>query len=166
MGSRVCTRWSAVEDKILRQTYPDYLAMLEQIPTRTYAGIRGRVRLLGIATRRHTWTGKELKDIEKLRRQGKTWPEIARIFPSRSLSRAQMLLRHRPGRARRFFGLPLLDAVRSRAFDAGMTLRQLDRLASTEGHFAHSDPHENLACIARAVEALGGELAIEWPEEP
>jgi hypothetical protein len=64
-------------------------------------------------------------------------------------------------------GLPLIDVIRDRAFERGINMPELDRLCGSRGYFARAgwyDGSVNYDAIARAVEALGGKLYVEWED--
>lgn len=167
MSSRhSAARWTEKEDAIIRGAYPDYVELAARLPERSYWAIKSRARTLGVVKRRHTWTGKELKEIARLRRQGMTWREFEKLFPGLSREHPKALLRNLcPPPPPKAFGLPLLDAIRARAYARGLRLTELDRLANTGRYFSHSMPIERVRHIDRAARVLGGELAIVWDRE-
>lgn len=62
-------------------------------------------------------------------------------------------------------GIPVLDAIRERAHNEGMTLSELDVLAGTKAYFQSSGRHLTWKHIAAGVELLGGKLMPVWDDE-
>lgn len=162
--------WTAKENKILRSTYPDYSAALEQLPGRSLYAIRTHVRELGIQRRNHIWTGAEIVRLRKLFPTA-TWPELQAAFPGLTRNAIKVSARHRGlARARRRFkptGDWLLDEVRTRCFALGYTMLDLDILARTKSYFRNrswTHRRADRARLCKAVEALGGTLSVAWQD--
>lgn len=159
-------KWSAREDRILKDVYPDYRRMQRRLPKRTYSAIRHRVRALGIAKQRHIWTVLEEKRLRKLYAHGAARVEIAAAFPhlrqQQIFSKVSHLGLTRAQGAAYLLDVPEIDSVRQQAAVQGLTLRELDRRAKTGRYFQKSTKRVNWARLAKAVERLGGRIEIRW----
>lgn len=160
---RVCKPWSSAEDEIVRKGYPNYVSLRRSLPHRSLSALKYRASVLGLQTRRHRWTGREMKNLERLRAGGATWPQIQEMYPGRSLGRAMNYHKKRRGPVR--LGFPLLDDIRQRAFDRGIRLRELDEFACSGTYFRRGNRFENIRHVQQAAKLLGGELMIEWPTD-
>lgn len=160
--------WQGIEDFAVILLYPNYEAIRQLLPWRSYAAIRHRVRRLDIAQRRHVWTGSETSRLTAAFRGGASNNELTRLFPDlrpgQYLGKARHmgLPRRRPKLVA--FDCPALRDIRSRAVEVGFSLRELDRKAGTGQHFQRSTRRICLRSIVRAAAFLGGEIALRQPD--
>lgn len=165
-------RWSEDEDGIVSAIYPDYALMARRLPARSPRALRHRAATLGVVHRRHVWTQREVGTLSRLAAAGASGAELARAFPH--LRPAQVLAKMghlaRTGQlplSRRMLRLanfdePAIDAVRRRAIEKGLSLRDLDRSARTGRYFQKSTRQLVLRHVAGAAALLGGEVRFEW----
>ena len=161
--------WTPEEDKIVCTLYPDYKALKKALKRRSYRSLTGRARSLGIAKKRHVWTGAELAKLRKVfpsapREEiiallpGIRWPQVYARARYAGLRRARQKLKKT--------GCPLLDRIRERAFDLNLSMVDLDAMARTKKYFQKapwwSTGAVSRKALVRAVEALDGKLQVEW----
>jgi len=110
------------------------------------------------------------------------WRQISLMLPGRSRAAVQgraryigiannefSRARHRP----KIYRIPLLDAVRLRAWEDGISLEALDKELKSGGYFRKNGMRKrnkrrdyvNIWHIKKAVEFFGGELVIDWKDE-
>ena len=159
-------RWTTKEDAVLREHYPSYDRLTKRLPHRTISALKHRVRVIGIVARRHIWTNVEVARLHKACEAGATDRELEALFPGLGLIQIKSKARH-IGAARRKarpvpFGVPALDAIRTRAADARLSFVELDRRAGTGRFFQKSCRYPCLKHIARAAAFLDGEVVIDW----
>lgn len=121
----------------------------------------------------------EVED-RKLRRLAETLcaTDIAKVMPGRTYDtitrRAKALgIKLRPRtKPHTRSGHPVIDAIRDRALEDGMTIGALDRELGTKNYFAsdcitavRKGTPLRWDRIAKAVEYFGGELTINWKDE-
>lgn len=167
---RVDTRWTEGEDEILMAHYPDHDALSRLMPHRTYNACKTRAKVLSFKTRDR---GKEMTVVEVKRLKAlcecfSSMETIAaimgrnvRTIEAAMVRRGYTLKRAKPVKS----GNDLYDSVRERAFDMGLAYRDLDRSLGHKWPFFSrpSKAHKtSIGMIAKAVEALGGRLVIEW----
>ncbi|KFC73078.1 hypothetical protein FG93_01820 [Bosea sp. LC85] len=162
-----CAAWQGIEDFAVILLYPNYEAIRQLLPWRSYSAIRHRVRRLDIARRRHIWTAPEISRLTAAFRDGASNDELTRLFPDlrpgQYLGKAQHIgLPKRRPKLIAFDCLALRD-IRSRAAEVGFSLRDLDRKAGTGQYFQRSTRRICLRSIVRAVALLGGEVALRQP---
>lgn len=159
-------RWSAKDDKILEALYPHYQKILKRLKNRSYWAIRNRARRLGIATKRHIWTNREIAKLQALYARGATRAEVSRQFPALTCSQICAKAGHiRLVRARNDpykLGIGPLDDIRKKAAVQGLTWRQLDKIAGTKRYFQQTTRRVDWDYISRAIEKLGGTIEITW----
>lgn len=167
---RPCLAWTAEEDEALRRLYPDYNALQRRLSSRTLYAIKNRAALLHLRKRRHVWTQIEVTRLKRLYSQRRASDEQLReAFPGMTLdqvrckARALGFARERP--APKVLGIAVLDAVRQRAHDEGMSLRDLDVVSGTHRYFQASLRRLVWKHVAAGVEALGGRLVPSWDED-
>lgn len=159
-------RWSEVEDVIVRDAYPDYALMMRHLPGRSLSALKHRSSALGVVRRRHVWTQTEVRKLSGLIAAGACKAELLRTFSYLRPGQVQGKICHLGLRRRKAplasFDDPAVSAVRKRAAEKGMSLRDLDRLARTGRYFQNSTRRLVLRHVARAVAVLGGEVRVEW----
>jgi hypothetical protein len=163
--------WEEPEDAILRATADKTIPTAQKrLPHRTAKSIERRRGKLGLCRRKlKPWTTHEDRTLRaNLDRMG--YPQLAKLLPGRSEHAVQgraWYLGVRKG-CRRIplaKGLPVYDEVRSRAYEDGITMSELDCELRTGKYF--QDNHQkklNWKKLARAVEFFGGEMAINWKD--
>lgn len=140
---------------------------------RSYSAVRSKAQALGLAPRRHIWTGAEIALLRRTYRTGAR-EDLEAAFPGRNADNLKHVAHyHGIFRQRRAFfatGFPLIDQIRARAFDLGYSMVDVDELARSRKYFQKGGwaTHLNHKALARAVEALDGKLTAVWrdPEEP
>lgn len=160
--------WTTKEDDIVRALYPNYKALRRKLRSRSYSAIRYRASVLDVIKRRHVWLGSEVQRLRRLYPKasreaimqalpGLRWGQIAgkaghiRVF------------RHRQRLCRT--GHPIIDLIRDRAFDLNLSMVELDSIARSKTYFQKAGWRTsgvNRKAILRAVEALGGEVSVQW----
>lgn len=60
-------------------------------------------------------------------------------------------------------GDPLLDEIRARAHQKGLTLNELDRRSGSGTYFRQGRPL-HMPKVALGVSALGGEIVVRWDD--
>jgi hypothetical protein len=158
--------WTKVEDKWVKQLYPDYRQLQLRLPRRSLAAIKHRSARLKVATRRHVWTNIEVKRLYQACADNATADELLNLFPGLSLCQIKSKARH-IGAARRKFrpipiGHPTLSAIREKAFEKGISFVRLDRMAGTGKYFQKSCRKPVLRFMTLGIIALGGEPTINW----
>lgn len=148
------------------------------MPGRSQQSIASKRDVTGLTyIRPNTWNDAEDR---KLRQLAETLcaTDIAKIMPGRHYEaireRAKKLgikLRSRT-KPHVMTGDPLIDAIRKRALEDGMSLMALDRELGTKGYFSSGaiaatkrGERNRLDRIAKAVAFFGGELTINWKDE-
>ncbi|MGQ2933678.1 hypothetical protein [Sphingopyxis sp.] len=158
--------WSAAEDGLLRDHYPDYQALREHLPHRTLSALKHRVRAIGIVARRHVWTNIEVARLRKAYADGMTDRELVVLFLGLRLcqikSKASHIRAERRGPRPAYFGEPALDAIRTRSKAMQLSFVELDRRARTGRFFQKSSRRPSLKPIVRAARFLDAEVGIEW----
>lgn len=123
--------WSAAEDGLLRDHYPDYQALREHLPHRTLSALKHRVRAIGIVARRHVWMNIEVARLRKAYTDGVTDHELVVLFPGLRLcqikSKASHICAERRGLRPAHFGEPALGAIRTRSKAMQLSFVELDR---------------------------------------
>lgn len=160
--------WTAREDAIFRELLPDYRTIKRKLRRRSMQSLYSRASYLGLAPKRRTWSA---SDVSRLRRMWRDAPraEILAVFPTRtwmSIEHKSRIfgIRRRPWKPKTT-GQEMLDAIRARAADLRISLRDLDRICVGRRYFekssARSDqPRRNV--LLRAIKALGGRVEIVW----
>ena len=165
---RACTKWSAAEDELLRDIYPDYRALEKRLSGRTLSAIKHRVRVLGIVSRRHVWTNLEVARLRKAYCESATDKELIILFPRLRLRQVKSKASHIGAERRKpklaLFDNPALDAIRRRSKEMHMSFVELDRRAGTGRFFQKSCRRPSLKHIARAARVLQAQIRIEWGE--
>ena len=169
-STAIATRpWTPAEDAELRAGYPSYDILRKALPDRSLSALKHRVRTLGIVRRRHVWTNPEVRRLHAAFEANLPGAALLDLFPGLSLCQIKSKAGHVKAARRKArlvpFGIPALDAVRSRAQDEDMSLVELDRCARTGRFFQKSCRRPNLRLIVRAASILGGDVEIEWSDE-
>lgn len=163
-------RWTEAEDDIIRQFTPDHAELALRLPHRSKQAIHTRVRVLNAAVRQcdSPVTAREEKRIKQLSECFSSVDVIASIMGRNANTIRSILERRRwPMKKARPkpTGSRLYDEVRERAFDMNISFRDLDRDLAYRSRFFSSLAQVkdvSIGMIAKAVEALGGRLVIEW----
>ena len=160
--------WCPDEDRLMREQFPNYPALMAALPGRTYYAIRARARTLGLVQCRPPWTS---ADISRLRRLYPTASreELLAAFPGREFEsikgKAHQYKLYRRKRSYVSTGVPLIDQIHDRAFRLHIYMPELDKMAGTRRFFQSGQRRLDYRCIGRAVRALGGELTIKWADD-
>ena len=167
---RISMEWTAEEDDAVRRLYPDYNALQRRLRSRTLSAIKQRARAISVQKRRHVWTQIEVARLKRLWSQRRASDEALRqAFPGLTLeqiigkARHLGLARERP--APKMLGVAILDAVRQRAHDEGMTMSDLDVVSGTNRYFRLTTRRIGWKHVAAGVRALGGRLVPSWDED-
>lgn len=170
---KVDMSWTSEEDDLVRRHFLDRPKLRALLPHRTRHAINTRVNVLGLnLDRQYTVIGsKDAVRIAQLAKTCRTYQEVADALGlSRQAVRSHMIRRriHFAIVAPVSTGVPLVDAIRQRAFEMKLPLIDLDRsLGYRSQHFSRSvrAPRITIGQIAKAVEALGGRLVAVWDDE-
>lgn len=163
--------WTYRETEVLREHWPDMAAIRKMLPYRTERAIGDMARKCGVAPPKdqHIWTGAEDKRLRALAAAGATRKDIAAalsLSPLQVQNRLQYTRIRIAKRPPALCGDDLADAVRQRAFQMNITIRDLDRSLGNRRIFQNAVttkyvlPHH----IDKAVKALGGRLTIVWDD--
>lgn len=164
--------WTAEELEICRRLYPDRIALAQRLQRRSSEAIRHKCEELGLASVRIAWTAADVTRLLKLYRSA-TWDELLAAFHGRTETAIRLAATKRGMRRARkpykLTGYPLLDQVRQRCFEQGLTMRDLDQFARSRGYFGGSAWRRDWyseRLVGRAVRALGGRITAEWIDDP
>lgn len=160
--------WTKAELDIVRVLYPDYEALQNALPERTYFALRAAARTVGVTKARHRWTAAELSRLRKLYPVA-DWATLCSAFPN--CTQSQIQKRAKDIRLRRETNLkptgsPELDAIRKRATDIGWSMVDLDKMARTRQYFQKAMWHNtggrpSYTAVRKAVAAMDGRLEIQ-----
>ncbi|WP_150129938.1 SANT/Myb-like DNA-binding domain-containing protein [Sinorhizobium sp. RAC02] len=160
--------WSAVEDELIKRLYPNYVAILTELPHRTYSACRTRARTLGVVKERPPYTAKELSIVRRLYPAGDREKLLA-LLPGRTWDQVgDLAKRHGIRRAPKLFkptGVVVLDQIRARCRELNYTMPDLDKMIRSKGYFKKANwckGHIHHRDIGRAVSALFGDVKAEW----
>lgn len=163
-------RWSASEDETVKALYPDRKAIRKALPLRSHWAVRSRAQILGLAPKRHVWTGAQLKLLKRLYPSASK-RELLAAFPWATYIGICATANHyglvRNRALPTSSGYKVIDQIRGRAALVGYTMVQFDALAGTGVFFSKakwSRGEEFKPEIGKAVSALGGTLRIDWGE--
>ncbi len=166
---RPLTLWVPNEDQLVRNLYPDYEALRRKLPHRTYPAIRYRAGALGLSKKRHIWTMAELGRLKKKYEAGVPKEAILAEFPHATWDQITGVAGfhgfQRKNQKFKSTGIAIIDAIRDRADKMNLTMVDLDAMARTKRYFQKAGWHglgSNGKYVARAIEALGGRLLVEW----
>lgn len=160
--------WTKRDDQTIRAIYPNYVLLVKMLSPRTFKAIKARALGLGVATKRHVWRNSEVSLLRKCYPTSSR-DELCAVFPGftfYALERKAYHLGLRKNRRKfKTTGYPLVDAIRSRAFELNLTMVDVDALARTKRYFqtgAWSSGNFNKRACVKAVEALGGQVHVTW----
>jgi hypothetical protein len=161
--------WTKEEDEKVITLYPDYKVLRKTLRQRSFCGIKSRASRLNVTRKRHCWTGPEISKLRKLYPKA-SHKEILEAFPGLHWSQIRARARYAGfRRARKAFketGYPILDDIRSYAFELNLNMVELDKMAKTKRYFQKaqwiSSGSANHKAILRAITALGGQLRADW----
>jgi hypothetical protein len=164
-----CNRWTEKEDEIVRRYAGDYAAMRQALPKRTYYALRQRARVLGLVPSRKTWTAGK---IHRLRRYYPTASrcEIEKLFPGDTYEELRRVAKSYGIRRRlpvKVSGYSLVDSIRFRGRELGLSAAELDRKTKSGTYFYKAAwllKNMNYRALTKAVEVLGGELRVEFED--
>lgn len=167
---RLDPRWTEAEDDVLRQHWPDRKAVEALLPHRSTWAIKGRAKAISATVRvvEKDMTGAEVKRLKALCECFSSYDVIAAIMGRKAGTIRHLMHRrgwHLKKPALSKSGSALFDEVRQRAFDMGISFADLDRsLGYAHQTFARSSAADkvSIGMIAKAAEALGGRMVIEW----
>ncbi len=159
--------WTIEEDNIVRSLFPDYKAMLKELPHRSYSGFRYRAHVLDLVTRRPPFTAKELSTIRRFyptaeREEllsllpGRKWHAIASVAARNGI--------YRELKPFKVTGLTVLDQIRLRCRELNYTMPDLDKMARTKHYFEKAAwlNYTSHRALGRAVDALFGDMKADW----
>lgn len=162
--------WTSAEGRTVRRLYPDYDAMMQALPHRTYWSLRNATSKFAADKkhRRQLWTAREVSLLTKLIRRGACLAEVMLAMPDRNkhqLKCQAYSLGLKFGRRYVAFDAQALHQVRQLATEYGFSLIELDRIARTGRYFQKSTRHPVYKHILKAIRALGGTLDVDWNRE-
>jgi len=157
--------WDQAEARNLRLGYPDYASVLLLNVRRTRPAHYGKAGRLGITRPGgRPWTDNEILRLRRLFVRASR-AQILEALPERSwdavASKAYGMGLSRPVKALKPTGSVLLDQIRLRAQQRGITMRELDGFTCGAGYFAKAKWRNGKvapAILTRAVSVLGGRL--------
>lgn len=164
--------WTDEEIEICRRLYPDYRATKRKLRRRSLVAIQHKCNELGLVPARPPWTGQDLARLRRLYPSA-SWEELFAAFPGRTklaITRAANSYGYVREKKRYLpTGHAALDQVRQRCFEEGYVMRDIDQYAKSKGYFQSLWPNApktkiHHRAIAKAIEALGGTVKIEWEE--
>lgn len=163
--------WTAEEDATLVGCFPDYKLAMKRLKRRTYYACRERASVLGLVKRRPQWTAAGVSRLRKIIRTASD-EELLEAFPGRSLTQIRYkarLLRIRNGPPPlKLTSIDAIDQIKLRAREMNYSMRELDGIVGTRTYFLKagwSRGRLNYDAIAKAAEAMGGHLVIEWDDD-
>ena len=156
--------WSELEIELCRQHYPDYDLLEQELRRRTRHTIQERCRLLGLTAECRGWTAAEKLRLRKMFPDA-SWAEICAAFPDRTRG-AIVRVAYKWGfrRTRRPYKSTcheVLDEVRQRCFEEGLSMPDLDEFSDSGQFFskeAYRRKRPDLLAVGRAAKVFGGRL--------
>lgn len=168
----ICNLWTEAEDELVRLHFQNRTALEAMLPYRTAGAIKSRVNRLGLTLNMSfiALTARDATRIRQLVKTCHTYKQIAGVLGKNTETvryhmkrRGMYLAKPDP----KLTGFPLVDAIRQRAFQLKITLRDLDRSLSYRAR-NFSDKKQarkvSLKQIDCAVKAMGGRLVIVWDD--
>ena len=157
--------WTRTELDCVRDLYPDYDVMLSVLPDRSRGAIAHKARQLGLVPPLRIWSDGEARALRQPYVTGIAIETLVEILPGKSRKQIWHKAHHmgyrRPRRAPKPTGMPLVDAVRQRAFDYRLSMRDLDAFVGKKCYFT-SPRYLNWRALQRAMEILGGRPVVSW----
>ncbi len=160
--------WTKEEDDIVRTLYPDYKALRRKLRRRTRYALKARAARLGVIRKNHVWQGAEISRVRRLYPRA-TQEELMAALPNLTMeqirAKASDIGVRRARRKPAATGYPLIDAIRERAFKLNLSMVDLDAIARTKRFYQSGGwrgGNFNRKFVLRAVEALGGEVSVQW----
>lgn len=163
--------WTKPEDDACRKAYPNYEAMLKELPHRTRSALESRCGVLGIRKPVHQWTGSEDTQFRKMYRAGASVEEICEAFPHMQREdvwrRAYKAKLSRPRKRYLPTGTALLDELREECWRQHITMVDLDQFARSGRYFdakrwRGQRGRIKYDYIVRGIHELGGTISIKW----
>ncbi|MFC0220167.1 hypothetical protein ACFFJ7_17400 [Pseudochelatococcus lubricantis] len=159
--------WSDVEIEILRQFRPDLDALALALPERGIGAITKKAHQIGLVPSRRAWSADEVPRLRKPYVAGVPVDDLVSMFPGKTKrqiwNKAFHLGIRRPRRRPKGTGLLLVDTVRNRAFDLGLTMTDLDTYVSAGRYFV-CPRCSNWRLLQKAIRELKGQVVVRWPE--
>lgn len=165
--------WTDEELGVCRELYPDSRAIQQRLQRRSAEAIRKKCEELGLASRRIPWTAADITRLRKIYRSA-SWDELFSAFPGRTeaairqtANKRGMLREKKPYK---LTGNMALDQLRTRCFEQGFTMPDLDQYARSGQYFRRSQWRGKWRWysdrfVARAIRALGGRITAEWDDD-
>lgn len=153
--------WSADEDALCREFYPDYRKLEKLLPHRTRCAIEFHcTRALKLFER--YWTEERDRKFKKLWTTG-SCAEIRLAFPGKSAEcfehRARWLGVRRPRRQLKITGHPIVDRIRALCSEIRWSRRDLDEACGTTYFCRATAPYKpNQAAVKKALKIFEGYL--------
>lgn len=164
---RRSNEWTLREHEVVVSHWPDVSTIRRRLPHRTRTAIVGFAGKCNLRKQIHVWTGEQDAKLRRMVRAQMSRKDIAR-----ELGLTLMQVANRMGyasirydrRAPKPSGHALYDSIARRAFDTNTSLKELDEACRSGAVFQKFGRGRKISirAIARAVQALGGELCIEW----
>nr|WP_278520425.1 hypothetical protein [Brucella anthropi] len=165
--------WTREEDDLVRAHFENRPKLRALLPHRSREAIESRVYRLGLNLEKRYFviTAKDAARIAQLVTTCRTYQEVADVMGISMHTVRNFMKRkriHFTRSAPKMTGVPLVDAVRQRAFNMKLSMRDLDRsLGYRAKCFSRSNCAHliSIGQIAKAAKALGGRLEIVWEDE-
>lgn len=159
--------WTQEEVDALLAAYPDYEEAQRALPHRSRKALEMKIEKLGRARNRFIWTAAEVSRLKRPYTSGAPAAEMLGLLPGKTMpqvwARASRSRFRRPRRTPKPTGLPVLDAVRRRAFELNLTMRDLDAMVGSGSYF-RSPRGLVWRHVGRAIQALDGDVRVFWRE--
>ncbi|WP_323716274.1 hypothetical protein [Paracoccus aminovorans] len=157
--------WTEVELSTLRRLFPGDPHLHDLLPGRTTCAIRHKARQLGLVPPLRIWSEAEAQKLRRPYAKGEPMAALLEMFPGKTKrqiwSKANRIGIVRPRPAPKPTGFALLDQVRLRAHQLGLTMRDLDSYTGGRGYFCAPRRHD-LRLVGRAVAVMGGRIHVRW----
>jgi hypothetical protein len=129
-AKRNVVRWTAVEMKIVMETYPDYDLLQKRLPTRSLSQIKQFAFVYGITSKRHVWTVTEVRKLKQMWEARASDAELLLAFPFATMRSITGAAWHhgfkRPRVRPKLTGHPAIDAIKLRCFEKNYSMSDLD----------------------------------------
>lgn len=164
--------WTLLEIDTLKRLYPlmGYTEIAKRLKRRSYWAIRHKAQEVGLTKKRHVWTGADILKLRRVYTRG-TVQEVRAAFPDFDLEHIRSIANNhgivRPRKPFKATGIPAVDQIRTRAFELGYSMPDVDQLARTKRYFQNAGWHTGHVkhrAIAQAIMALNGVVAANWQE--